>query len=98
MFSRVDRLIQSVGMETFIEYFVQFAHTHRFTYTDLYNILAEEKGYSDQSIKTKIYAGRKIFEEDLEQEALEKIMKSRKVDEEIRRYAQSYLEEIQCER
>lgn len=97
MFLKLDRLLQSVGMETFIEYFVQFAHKNIYSTIDLYNILSEEKNFEENSIKVKIYAGRKIFEEDLEEAALLKIIQSKRVSEEIKLGAKSFLDEIYSE-
>ncbi|WP_026452391.1 HNH endonuclease [Aequorivita capsosiphonis] len=74
--SNIDRLINSVGTETFIKYFEKFATSSRDELMALFDINNET--WKENSKGQKASNGKRIFEENLELEALEHIILKKK--------------------
>ncbi|MAL59710.1 MAG: hypothetical protein CMC14_06660 [Flavobacteriaceae bacterium] len=73
----ISRLINSVGVATFVKYFYEFYKLHkgRTSKRKIAELFAENsENWSDSSITTKINAGLKIFTLNRELEAIEHIL------------------------
>ncbi|MEE9361249.1 MAG: HNH endonuclease [Cellulophaga sp.] len=73
----IDRLIDSVGVATFVTYYKQFydLHKERTTKNKIAELFGENsENWSDGSMTTKINAGLKIFTLNRELEAIEHIL------------------------
>ncbi len=73
----IDRLINSVGVTTFVKYFKEFQKLHkgRTTKSKIAELFGENsENWSDSSITTKINAGLKIFTLNRELEAINHIL------------------------
>ena len=84
--------IQRVGMETFVDYYPLFKNT---SYTDQEikdTMRSEHPEWTDNTINTKVSVGRKIIKEGKGEEALERILQSKKTEAEMREKASSLLE------
>jgi len=83
------QLLRTIGMKTFMEYIRDFAYD---TPTDVITGMMHKRGYSSNSIATKVSIGRKIFFEGLLYEALMIIANARNVDDYTRILARNELE------
>jgi len=73
----VKRLLQTIGMNTFITYFEKFKNRDP-------NIIKDFKeDWEENSKHTKAYIGLKIFDKNLEKEALEKVIASKRAEDKI---------------
>lgn len=77
----IDRMVNSVGVKTFIKYFYEFSKLNKEKGTksqlsELFGINNEK--WSDGSVVTKINSGLKIFSEKRELEALNHILNVKK--------------------
>jgi predicted restriction endonuclease len=70
--SNVDRLLKSVGIETFIKYFNQFQTLNNIELKMLFD--QENENWKNTSKTIKASVGKRIFNEGIEVEALEHIM------------------------
>ncbi|KAA6322402.1 hypothetical protein EZS27_028053 [termite gut metagenome] len=70
---RINRLIQSVGINTFIRYFDDFQKKTTKELVGLFN--DKEKNWTPASKAMKASIGKRIFEEGLEKEALRIILR-----------------------
>ncbi len=76
----VVRLLKTIGKSTFIKYYNEFKNKNK---EQLHRIFDKNRGkWSESSIKTKINTGIRIFEENLEKEALKITISSCQVDKE----------------
>ena len=87
----LNRLINSIGKSTFVRYFHQFAD-HRLSNQDVVAILPAE--YSLKARNTRTSKARRIFREGLEEEALELILRSERIDEETANGARKLLVQV----
>lgn len=69
----MDRLLNSVGTHTFIEYFFEFQNLDKKSIKALFEINMEN--WKENSFKQKANNGKRIFKEKRELEALEHILK-----------------------
>ena len=77
----ISRLIDSVGVATFVKYFKQFSdlHKERTTKSKISELFVENsENWSDSSIAVKINGGLKIFKLNRELEAIEHILNVKK--------------------
>lgn len=74
--SNINRLIDTVGTETFIKYFHEFATLNRDEVIKLFE--DNNETWNDNGKKIKASIGKRIFEENLELEALEHIILKKK--------------------
>lgn len=72
--SNIDRLINSVGTETFVKYFYDFKKLERAELLQAF----EGENWSESSKSQKISNGFRIFKENREIEALEHILLKKK--------------------
>lgn len=78
----INRLINSVGVATFVKYFKQFSdlHKERTTKSKIAELFGENaENWSDSSMTTKINVELKIFTLNRELEAIEHILYVKKI-------------------
>jgi hypothetical protein len=87
----MDELLKSIGMKTFIKYYDKF-YLEQYSVQDIIQIMGLLESYTYNSLRTKASAGKRIFREHLEREALTAIAQAEKVDESTKKEAQILLE------
>ncbi len=81
--------LKTIGLKTFVDFYEAFADP-QYTLTDIKSMLST-CGYSLNSINTKASVGRRIINNGLGREALERIIQATKVDEDTRLRAEELL-------
>jgi len=76
----MEELLNSIGKSTFVKYYDKF-FLEQYSVQDIIQIMDLLENYTDNSLNTKASAGKRIFREHLEQEALIAITHAEKVDE-----------------
>jgi hypothetical protein len=87
----LTRLINSIGKTIFVRYFREFADL-RLSNQDVVAILPHE--YTVKARNTRTSKARRIFRENLQEAALELILRSERIDPETANHARKLLIEI----
>ena len=74
----IDRLLNSVGTHTFIDYYFDFKELNKKSISKLFRINNEK--WKENSDKQKANNGKRIFRENRELEALEHIILTKKIN------------------
>ena len=91
--TQVQELLKSVGLDTFINYYYDFQQN--LSIEDLLSLFDKNENWTLNSKNTKAFAGKKIFQEELNFIALFYIVNlAKKVDSETKSKAKIILESI----
>ena len=91
--TQVQELLKSVGLDTFINYYYDFQQN--LSIEDLFSLFDKNENWTLNSKNTKAFAGKKIFQEELNFIALFYIVNlAKKVDSETKSKAKIILESI----
>ena len=91
--TQVQELLKSVGLNTFINYYYDFQQN--LSIEDLFSLFDKNENWTLNSKNTKAFAGKKIFQEELNFIALFYIVNlAKKVDSETKSKAKIILESI----
>lgn len=74
----IDRLLNSVGTHTFIDYFFEFKNLDKKSLKILFE--TNKENWKENSFKQKANNGKRIFRENRELEALEHIILTKKIN------------------
>ncbi len=91
--TQVQELLKSVGLDTFINYYYDFQQN--LSIEDLFSLFDKNENWTLNSKNTKAFAGKKIFQEELNFIALFYIVNlAKKVDSDTKSKAKIILESI----
>ncbi len=77
----IEKLLNDIGIKVFIEYFQYFKNNNLHT-DDLIEILPDS--YTKKSKKSRTSKARRLIRENREQEALNYILKSKRISQELK--------------
>jgi hypothetical protein len=86
----VEKMIKTIGMATFVKYYEYFS-SDNYSVGEIKQKMKTDEKYTENSRNTKASMGKRIFKENLEQEALKLIAQSDNVDNETKGDAKKYL-------
>lgn len=89
----IEVMLRSVGKRAFVNCYKYFEGVYRGELTDINNEMKRCSGAkTDNSVRTKVSVGIRIFREDLQIDALKNILEAGKVDNETKKKARALLE------
>ena len=77
----IEKLLNDIGIKVFIEYF-QYFKNNNLNIDDMIEILPDS--YTEKSRKSRTSKARRLIRENREQEALNYILKSKRISQELK--------------